>query len=213
MPTFLGHDTKERMITVKISVIYYSMTGSVFKLAQIIADGAREAGADVRLRRVPDLLPREVIDSNPHIKNALAAQEEVPLATLEDLVWAEGIAFGSPTRYGNMSAQLKNFFDQTGPLWAEGKLAGKAAGFFTGAATMHGGHETTILTMSTFAYHHGMIIVPTGYLVPAIHGTTTGGSPYGPSELGSKSELSDDERTIALFLGRRLAEVAGKLAP
>jgi NAD(P)H dehydrogenase (quinone) len=197
---------------VKISVIYYSMTGSVFKLAQVIADGAREVGAQVRLRRVPDLLPPEVIESNEHIKQGLAAQAEVPVATLEDLVWADGIAFGSPTRYGNITAQLKNFLDQTGPLWGEGKLAGKAAGFFTGAATMHGGHESTILTMSTFAYHHGMIIVPTGYLVPAIHSTTTGGSPYGPSELGNKSELSEDERSVALFLGRRLAEVAGKLA-
>ncbi|WP_083630092.1 NAD(P)H:quinone oxidoreductase [Sulfobacillus thermosulfidooxidans] len=196
----------------KISVIYYSMTGSVFHLAKTVAQGAEEVGAEVRLRRVADLLPLEVVESNEHIKKGLEMQQDVPVATLEDLTWADGIAFGSPTRYGNMTAQLKNFLDQTGPLWAEGKLAGKAAGFFTGAATMHGGHESTILTMSTFAYHHGMIIVPTGYLIPAIHGTTTGGSPYGPSELGNKSELSDDERSIALFLGRRLAEVAGKLA-
>ncbi|WP_242848296.1 NAD(P)H:quinone oxidoreductase [Sulfobacillus thermosulfidooxidans] len=196
----------------KISVIYYSMTGSVFQLAKAVAQGAEEVGAEVRMRRVADLLPLEVIESNEHIKKGLEMQQDVPVATLEDLTWADGIAFGSPTRYGNMTAQLKNFLDQTGPLWAEGKLAGKAAGFFTGAATMHGGHESTILTMSTFAYHHGMIIVPTGYLIPAIHGTTTGGSPYGPSEMGNKSELSDDERSIALFLGRRLAEVAGKLA-
>ncbi|SMC06259.1 NAD(P)H dehydrogenase (quinone) [Sulfobacillus thermosulfidooxidans DSM 9293] len=196
----------------KISVIYYSMTGSVFHLAKAVAQGAEEVGAEVRLRRVADLLPLEVVESNEHIKKGLEMQQDVPVATLEDLTWADGIAFGSPTRYGNMTAQLKNFLDQTGPLWAEGKLAGKAAGFFTGAATMHGGHESTILTMSTFAYHHGMIIVPTGYLIPAIHGTTTGGSPYGPSELGNKNELSDDERSIALFLGRRLAEVAGKLA-
>ncbi len=196
----------------KISVIYYSMTGSVFQLANVVAEGAREAGADVRLRRVPDLLPLEVIESNEHIKKGLDMQQDVAVATLEDLTWADGIALGSPTRYGNMTAQLKNFLDQTGPLWAEGKLAGKAVGFFTGAATMHGGHESTILAMSTFAYHHGMIIVPTGYLVPSIHATKTGGSPYGPSELGNKNELSEEERAVAAFLGHRLSEIAGKLA-
>ncbi|AUW93552.1 NAD(P)H:quinone oxidoreductase [Sulfobacillus sp. hq2] len=195
----------------KISVIYYSMTGSVYHLAQAVAEGARQAGAEVRLRRVPDLLPLEVIESNENIKQALEAQKDVPVAVLEDLTWADGIAFGSPTRYGNMAAQLKNFLDQTGPLWAQGQLAGKAAGFFTGAATMHGGHESTILTMSTFAYHHGMVIVPTGYLSPAVHGTQTGGSPYGPTELGNKPELSDDERSVGLLLGERLAMVAGKL--
>ncbi|PSR35776.1 MAG: NAD(P)H:quinone oxidoreductase, partial [Sulfobacillus thermosulfidooxidans] len=193
------------------SVIYYSMTGSVYHLAQAVAEGARQAGAEVRLRRVPDLLPLEVIESNENIKQALEAQKDVPVAVLEDLTWADGIAFGSPTRYGNMAAQLKNFLDQTGPLWAQGQLAGKAAGFFTGAATMHGGHESTILTMSTFAYHHGMVIVPTGYLSPAVHGTQTGGSPYGPTELGNKPELSDDERSVGLLLGERLAMVAGKL--
>lgn len=187
------------------------MTGSVYHLAQAVAEGARQAGAEVRLRRVPDLLPLEVIESNENIKQALEAQKDVPVAVLEDLTWADGIAFGSPTRYGNMAAQLKNFLDQTGPLWAQGQLAGKAAGFFTGAATMHGGHESTILTMSTFAYHHGMVIVPTGYLSPAVHGTQTGGSPYGPTELGNKPELSDDERSVGLLLGERLAMVAGKL--
>ncbi len=196
---------------VKISVIYYSMTGSVYHLAQVIAEGAEQAGAEVRLRRVPDLLPLEVIRANDAIKQAVEAQKNVPVATLDDLTWADGIAFGSPTRYGNMTAQLKNFLDQTGPLWAQGQLAGKAAGFFTGAATMHGGHESTILTMSTFAFHHGMVIVPTGYLSPSVHGTQTGGGPYGPTELGSKPELSDDERAVGILLGQRLALIAGKL--
>ncbi len=195
----------------KISVVYYSMTGSVFHLASAIAEGARQEGAEVRLRRVPDLVPQEVIDANEHMRKGIEEQKDVAIAGLDDLIWADGIAFGSPTRFGNMTAQLKNFLDQTGALWAGGKLSGKAAAFFTGAATMHGGHESTILTMSTFAFHHGMVIVPPGYAHPAIHTTQTGGSPYGASELGSKPDLSEDERAIGEFLGKRLAEIAGKL--
>ncbi|MBX5468127.1 MAG: NAD(P)H:quinone oxidoreductase [Firmicutes bacterium] len=194
-----------------ISVIYYSMTGAIYRLAQEVAAGAEEAGATVRLRRVPELIPLEVIEANPQIKAAAEAQQGVEVALLDDLVWADGIALGSPTRYGNMTAQLKNFLDQTGPLWAQRQLVGKAVGFFTGAATMHGGHETTILTMSTFAYHHGMVIVPASYVPPEVSSTTTGGTPYGPSELGNKPDLSAEERAVARAFGRRLAEVAGKL--
>ncbi|MCL8206632.1 MAG: NAD(P)H:quinone oxidoreductase [Actinomycetia bacterium] len=197
----------------KITVVYYSMTGSVYRLARAVAEGAESAGAEVRLRKVPELIPLEVIEANPSIKAAHELQQSVPDATLDDLVWADGIALGSPTRFGNMTAQLKNFLDQTGPLWAQGKLFGKAVGFFTGANTMHGGHESTILTMSTFAYHHGMVIVPASYAIPEVHSTRTGGSPYGPSELSGKGiELSEEEAAIARAFGRRLAEVAGKLA-
>jgi NAD(P)H dehydrogenase (quinone) len=202
---------REDLTPVNISVIYYSMTGSVYRLAQEVAAGAEEAGATVRLRRVPELIPLDIIESNPAMKQAAEAQQGVEVAMLEDLVWADGIALGSPTRYGNMTAQLKNFLDQTGPLWAQGQLVGKAVGFFTGAQTMHGGHESTILTMSTFAYHHGMVIVPASYAIPEVGATATGGTPYGPSELGSKPELSDHERAIARAFGRRLAEVAAKL--
>jgi NAD(P)H dehydrogenase (quinone) len=189
------------------------MTGSVFRLAKKIAEGAESAGAEVRLRKVTELIPEQVIHDNQAMHQASAEQEQVPVATLDDLTWADGIAFGSPTRYGNMTAQLKNFMDQTGSLWAEGKLVGKAAGFFTGAQTMHGGHESTILAMSTFAYHHGMVIVPASYAITQVGSTRTGGGPYGPTELGGKGvALSEEEATIAWEYGKRLADVSQLLA-
>ncbi|MDA8194476.1 MAG: NAD(P)H:quinone oxidoreductase [Thermaerobacter sp.] len=187
------------------------MTGAVYQLAQKVAQGSRDSGAEVRLRKVAELIPDSVVSTNSAMNDAHEAQKAVPLATLEDLTWADGVVFGSPTRYGNITAQLKNFMDQTGALWAQGQLVGKAVGFFTGAATMHGGHETTILTMSTFAYHHGMIIVPASYAIPEVSSTTTGGSPYGPSELGNKPELSQDEIAVAVAYGRRMAEISAKL--
>lgn len=197
----------------RIAVIYYSMTGSVYRLAEAVSEGARQAGADVRLRKVHELVPDAVLAQNPDAEKAQELQSRVPEATTEDLEWADGIALGSPTRFGNVSGQLKNFLDQTGGLWVQGKLVGKAVGFFTGANTMHGGHESTILAMSTFAYHHGLIIVPASYAIKAVGTTTTGGGPYGPTELSMKGiELSQDERAIAKAFGQRLAEVAALLA-
>ncbi|MDA8064574.1 MAG: NAD(P)H:quinone oxidoreductase [Thermaerobacter sp.] len=197
----------------KVAVIYYSMTGSVYRLARSVEEGAAEAGATVRLRRAAELIPQAVIDARPELRRAQEEQRSVETATVEDLVWADGVALGSPTRFGNITAQLKNFLDQTGGLWAQGTLVGKAVGFFTGANTMHGGHETTILTMSTFAYHHGMVIVPASYAIPQVGTTRTGGSPYGPSEFSGKGvELSEEEAIIARAFGARLAQVAGKLA-
>lgn len=197
----------------RIAVVYYSMTGSVYRLAEAVSEGARQAGADVRLRKVHELVPDTVLAQNPDAVKARDLQSRVPEATTDDLVWADGIALGSPTRFGNVSGQLKNFLDQTGGLWVQGKLVGKAVGFFTGANTMHGGHESTILAMSTFAYHQGLIIVPASYAIKAISTTTTGGGPYGPTELSMKGiDLSSDEREIAKAFGQRLAEVASLLA-
>jgi NAD(P)H dehydrogenase (quinone) len=201
----------------RIGIVYYSMYGSTYELAKALADGIEKSGGEACLRRVPDpLLPDEVKESEG-VSAAIDAQGDVTEASVDELEEFDGIIFGSPTRFGNRVAQLSNFLDQTGPLWAEGKLLGKTAGFFTGAATMHGGHESTILTMSTFAYHQGMVIVPLGYATAEqVGGTQTGGTPYGPSHLsptdGSKDGLSDDETQIALQYGQHFNEITDKLA-
>lgn len=198
----------------RIGIVYYSMYGTTFDMATHIAQGVREAGGRADLRRAPETLPQAVIDAQ-----GLAAvhdrQKDVAEASVDELPAFDGIIFGSPTRFGNRIAQLSNLLDQAGALWAEGSLVGKPAGFFTGAATMHGGHESTILTMSTFAYHQGMVIVPVGYAAPAVGSTTTGGSPYGPGHLSpqeGKDGLSDDEIAIARHYGGFFHGIAAKLA-
>lgn len=199
----------------KLTVVYYSSYGHTYTMAQEIAKGAEAEGAEVRIRRVPELVPPEVIQGNEGLKAGAELQSDVPEASNEDLLWADAIAFGSPTRFGNMTAQMKNFLDQTGALWAEGTLSGKLAGFFTGSNTMHGGQETTILTMSTYAYHMGMLIVPVGYDISEVATTSGGGSPYGASHVagpdGSK-QPSSEALAIASYLGSRLATFAAKLS-
>lgn len=200
----------------KIGIVYYSMYGNTYELAKELAEGVRRDGGDPQLRRVPELLPQEVIDAQPPVQDAIEAQKDVQEATVDELPDFDGIVLGSPTRFGNMTAQLRNFLDQTGPLWANGGLSGKAAGFFTGASTMHGGHESTVLTMSTFAYHHGMVVVPLGYaLASQVGGTRSGGSPYGPSHWSpqeGKEGLDDDEIQIARIYGEHFHAIAAQLA-
>jgi NAD(P)H dehydrogenase (quinone) len=198
----------------KILIVYYSMYGSTYELAKSIEVGAKAAGAEVRIRQVPDHIPESVWKNMKGVPEAKALQASVPVATNDDMMWADGIIFGSPTRFGNMAGQMKNFLDQTGGLWFKGALDGKVAAFFTGAATIHGGHETTILTMSTYAYHHGMTIVTNGYTLPESGSTTSGGGPYGPShygQQGKRSGLDNDEKTIAENIGKRVAMTAKKL--
>src|SRR6188768_3280201 len=139
----------------KIAVIYYSATGNVHALAEAVAEGAAEAGAEVRLRRVAELAPKEAIDSNPAWRANTDATADIPLATNEDVRWADGLALGSPTRFGNVSAQLKEFLDRTGPLWFAGELANKVATGFTSATNLHGGNESTLLAMYNTLYHWG----------------------------------------------------------
>jgi NAD(P)H dehydrogenase (quinone) len=199
-----------------IGIIYYSTYGSTFELAGHIADGITDADGDqdATLRRVAELMPDDRLDDNA--RAAANAQSGVSEAAVEELADFDGLIIGSPTRFGNRAAQMSQFLDQTGPLWQRGDLVGKPCGFFTGASTMHGGHETTILTMSTYAMHHGMVIVPLGYTADELQSTRTGGGPYGPTHLsptdGSKTGLSDHEIAIARTYGERFAVVAAKLA-
>ncbi len=194
-----------------IAVIYYSSTGHLHQLAHAVGDGAREAGAEVRVRQVEELAPEEVIQSQDAWQQHYVSTKDDPKAALEDLEWADGYAFGTPTRYGLPAAQLKQYIDTTGPLWATGKLANKTATAFTSAQNAHGGQESTILALHNVFHHWGSIIVPPGYSDPIVFGA--GGNPYGASYTsgGEVGQVPDSVLDAARYQGRRLAEFAAKL--
>ncbi|GIJ71749.1 NAD(P)H:quinone oxidoreductase [Virgisporangium ochraceum] len=183
-------------MTINVAVIYYSATGTVHALAEAVADGAVAAGAEVRLRRVTDLPP---------------ADTDGPVATLDDLVWADAFAFGTPTRFGTPAAPLKRFIDDTAGLWREGALADKPATAFTAAFNRHGGNEATILALGNVFYHWGALIVPPGYTDPAV--SAAGGNPYGTSFVTGPRGTGPDDAALAAarFQGRRLALITMKL--
>ena len=194
----------------EILIVYYSRNGSVAQLARHVARGVEEvANVQARLRSVPPVAPATTVAQSP-VPDAGA-----PYATLQDLRDCAGLILGSPTRFGNMAAPLKHYLDSTGAEWASGALVGKPAAAFTATSTMHGGQETTLLSMMLPLLHHGALIVGIPYTEPALNATTTGGSPYGASHVSGTDHdrtLSDDERTLARRLGRRVAEIAVKLA-
>lgn len=196
----------------KVLVLYYSSYGHIETMASAIAEGARSAGAEVSVKRVPELVPREVAEQS-HFKLDQAA----PVATVDELPSYDAIIVGTPTRFGNMTAQMKNFLDQTGALWAGGKLVGKVGSVFTSTATQHGGQESTILSTHTVLLHHGMVIVglPYTFAGQMIQGEVSGGSPYGASTIAAgdgSRQPSQNELDGARFQGRHVAEIAAKLA-
>jgi NAD(P)H dehydrogenase (quinone) len=193
-----------------VAVIYHSATGNIYRLASAVAAGAREAGAEVRLLKVAETAAPEVIAKNQRWADHVQATAHIPTATMADLEWADGMVFGSPTRFGNVTAQMKAFIDQTGALWTQGKLAGKVASAFTSASTAHGGLETTVMTMFNTFCSWGCIIVPTGYADPVM---MRQGNPYGASFVARRGETPGEvELGAARFQGRRVAEVAARLA-
>ena len=194
----------------EILVLYYSRYGSTARLAEQIARGInKQPGCEARLRTVPSV-------SADTTATAQAVPEDgPPYVALSDLSECAGLILGSPTRFGNMAAPLKYFIDSTSSLWLSGALAGKPAAVFTSTSSLHGGQESTLLTMAVPLLHHGMILVGLPYTEEALTTTKTGGTPYGASRVtfGRKSaELSDDEKTLARALGKRVAEIAKKLA-
>jgi NAD(P)H dehydrogenase (quinone) len=197
-------------MSLKVAVIYYSATGNVYRLAQAVEEGAQEAGAEVRVRKVRELAPEEAIKSNQGWYDHYMETQDVPEAELEDLEWADAVVFGTPTRFGNVSAQLKQFLDTTGPLWAEGKLVDKVAGGFTSAQNPHGGQETTLLNLFTTLYHWGAVVVTPGYSDPAVF--EAGGNPYGVSSTDAEQGPNEQELAAARYLGRRVTETAAALA-
>ncbi|HRP28924.1 MAG TPA: NAD(P)H:quinone oxidoreductase [Burkholderiaceae bacterium] len=196
----------------KVLVLYYSSYGHIETMASAIAEGARSAGAEVTVKRVPELVPREVAEQS-HFKLDQAA----PVATVDELPSYDAIVFGTPTRFGNMTAQMKNFLDQTGALWAGGKLVGKVGSVFTSSATQHGGQESTILSTHIVLLHHGMVVVglPYTFAGQMIQGEVSGGSPYGASTIAAgdgSRQPSENELAGARFQGRHVAEIAARLA-
>lgn len=197
----------------RIAVIYYSATGNVHALARALAEGATDEGAEVRLRRVAELPQELLISFKQQWGRHRSELEDQPEAALEDLEWADGIAFGTPTRFGNVSAQLKVFLDLAGALWERGALADKVATSFTASQTEHGGQESTILALNNTLYHWGAIVLPLGYTVHEVF--NGGGNPYGTSYTsGHRVDGQPGETTlmVARAQGARLARVAGVVA-
>ncbi|MGW7431353.1 NAD(P)H:quinone oxidoreductase [Streptomyces sp. NPDC054861] len=196
-------------MSVKVAVIYYSATGNVHALAQAVAEGAEKAGAEVRLRRVPELAPDAAIDANPAWRAHVDATGDVEVATLDDLEWADAYALGSPTRFGNVAAQLKQFIDTSGGLWQRGVMADKAATGFTSAHNVHGGNESTLLALYNSFHHWGSVIVSPGYTDPAVY--AAGGNPYGTAHPGGSGAPEENVLQAARYQGTRLARIAKRL--
>ena len=195
----------------KVLVLYYSSFGHMEAMATAAAEGARAAGAEVTVKRVPELVPDEVAR-----KSGYKLDQEAPIAEPAELAGYDGFVFGVPTRFGNMPAQMKNFLDQTGGLWANGALIDKVATVMVSTATQHGGQETTVLTTQVVLQHHGMLIVPLSYAYAGQNGTdkVRGGSPYGMS-VATNSDGSrwpdEDDIAGARFQGERLGRITMKL--
>ena len=201
----------------KVLVLYYSMYGHIHRMAEAVAEGVREvAGAEAVLRRVPETLPTEVLEKMGAV-GAQKALAHIPVATVDELPGYDAIIFGTPTRFGNMCGQMRQFLDATGQLWLKGSLIGKPAGVFASSATQHGGQESTILSFMITLLHQGMVVVGLPYSFAGQMGITeiTGGSPYGASTIaGSQGERlpSENELAAARFQGRHIAQIAAKLA-
>jgi len=201
----------------KTLIVYYSMYGHVHKMAEAVAEGAKSVpNTEVAARRVPETLSQEILSKMGAIE-AQKAMERVPVCTVDELATADAIIFGTPTRFGNMCGQMKQFLDATGGLWAKGALVGKVGSVFTSSATQHGGQESTILSFMITLLHHGLVLVglPYSFQGQMRNDEITGGSPYGASTIaGTNGERSPTENELeaARFQGRHVAAIASKLA-
>jgi len=194
----------------KLAVVYYSSTGTIAAIAKEIGEAAEKAGAEVRLLKVAELAPQEAIDSNPAWAANAAATADIPLATPDDMEWADAVIFGSPTHYGNIASQLKQFIDTLGGLWAQGKLADKVYSGFTSSSTAHGGQESTLLALYNTIHHFGGILVAPGYTDPA---KFADGNPYGTSHVDAQGNnpVDDTTRTAARVQAERVVRIASAL--
>ena len=201
----------------RVLVVFYSTYGHVYKMAEAIAEGAGEVGgAEVELRRVPETLPEDVLEKMGAVE-AQKAFAHIPVCTVEELANADAVIFGTPTRFGNMCGQMRQFLDATGQLWAKGALVGKVGSVFTSTATQHGGQESTLLTFHVTLLHHGFVVVglPYAFQGQMDNDEITGGSPYGASTIaGTQGERTPTENELAgaRFQGKHVASIAAKLA-
>ncbi|HTP67288.1 MAG TPA: NAD(P)H:quinone oxidoreductase [Dongiaceae bacterium] len=203
-------------MSIKVQVIFYSMYGHVYKMAEAVAEGAKQvSGAEVSLSQVAELVSDDVLEKYG-AKATRAAFAKVPVAKVEQLADAHAIIFGTPTRFGNMAAQMRSFLDQTGPLWMKGALVGKVGSVFASTGTQHGGQETTITSFHNTLLHHGMVIVGVPYTEPGLTymGEISGGTPYGATTMagadGSR-QPTENELKIARYQGKHVAEIASRL--
>ena len=199
------------MANVKLAVIYYSSTGTIHGMAERLQQAGEKVGAEVRLRQVPELAPEEAIASNAAWSQHFDRTKDEPKATADDVVWADAVLFGSPTRYGNIASQLKQFLDTLGPQWAQGQLADKAYAGFTSTQTAHGGQESTLLALYNTIHHFGGIVVAPGYTDPL---KFVDGNPYGVSHVSGPSNdapITDAELAALDHMVQRIVRIAGRL--
>ena len=195
------------MDNVKLAVVFYSMGGSNYQMAQWAAEAAKEAGAEVKLLKVAELAPQSVIDSNPAWKATVEATKDVPLATAEDLEWADAIIFSTPTRFGVMASQMKQFIDTMGGLCAQGKTVNKVVSAMSSAQNPHGGQEATILSLYTVMYHWGALVAAPGYTDPVVF--AAGGNPYGTTAtIGQDGKIVGDVQPAVRHQAKRTVTVA-----
>ncbi len=195
----------------KILVLYYSMFSNCYLMAKSICKGIEEEKGKPVLRTVAELIPQEIIDKDPRIKKAKDLQKDVPIIKIDELQDIDGLILGSPTRFGNMCSQMRNFWDQTGSLWMNGVLVNKPAGVFCTTASLHGGQETTLISMMLTLLHHGMLIIGVPYTLKELIETKSGGTPYGPTaSVGIKADCppTKTDLIIALELGKRVTKIA-----
>ena len=195
------------MTNIKFAVIFYSMTGINLQMAKWAAEAGKEAGAEVRLLKVNEPTPQEVIEKNPAWKATVDASKDIKEATSEDLEWADAVIFSVPTRFGNVAAQMKAFIDRQGGLWAQGKLMNKVVSAMSSAQNPHGGQEATNKSLYTSMMHWGAVIVPPGYTDPTIF--TAGGNPYGTSVTqGQDGKMVEDVKDAVFHQAKRTVQVA-----
>jgi NAD(P)H dehydrogenase (quinone) len=196
------------MANVNLAIIYYSSTGANYQLSNWAAEGGKEAGAEVKVLKVPELAPESAIDASPAWKAHVEATRNIPTVSLDDLEWADAIIFSIPTRFGNMPAQMKQFIDTTGGLWAKGKLANKVVSAMSSAQNPHGGQEATILALYTSMYHWGAIVAAPGYTDAVTF--AAGGNPYGTSvSVDQDGKMGEDVQAAVKYQANRTVTVAG----
>ncbi|OLS36957.1 NAD(P)H:quinone oxidoreductase, type IV [Alkalihalophilus pseudofirmus] len=200
----------ETMSNVKVAIIYYSSTGTNYKMAKWAEEGAKAQGAEVKLVKIPELAPQAAIDSNPAWKAHVEETKDVPEVTLDDLEWADAFIFSVPTRFGNIPGQVKQFLDTTGGLWFNGKLVNKVASAMSSAQNAHGGQEATILALYTTMHHWGTIVASPGYSDPVTF--TSGGNPYGTSvTVDQDGNMKEDVEEAVKYQAKRTIDIASRI--